>query len=184
MKDVLNLFVVFMKMGAVTFGGGYAMMPVLEREIINKRHWVTTDEVMEYYTIAQITPGIIAVNVSTFVGNKRAGIPGGIAATLGFIFLPVCMVIAIGLCLTNFAHLPVVRHAFAGIRLAVGALILQTVVKMAKGALKGKAGRDTLIALGIVVAAFIMSSVYSANPVILVIAFGLAGFVLYRPREK
>jgi chromate transporter len=176
MKQYIEIFLVFMKMGVITFGGGYAMMPIIERELINKRGWVTSEEVMDYYTIAQVTPGIIAVNVSTFVGHKRAGVVGGVLATCGFVFLPVCAVVLIGLCLRNFADLPVVKHAFGGIRVAVGALILQTIWKMRKGAFKDK------VSIIICALSFVMSVVFGANPVILVAAFGLLGLVLYRPR--
>jgi chromate transporter len=167
-----------MKMGLITFGGGYAMLPVVERELIKKRGWVTMEEVLEYYTLSQVTPGVIAVNVSTFVGYKLKGVAGGILATLGFIFLPVCLVIAIGLCLGNFAHLEVVGHAFAGIRIAVGALLLDTVIKLARNAFKD------IFSIVICALCFVLTTFFSANPIVLVVACGLLGLVLYRPREK
>ena len=83
MHDLLILYITFLKIGAVNFGGGYSMLPLLERELVDNRHWVTTEEIMDYFAIGQCTPGIIAINVSTFVGNKKAGIPGGIIASLG-----------------------------------------------------------------------------------------------------
>ena len=86
MKLLLDLFLTFAKMGAVTFGGGYAMLPILQREVVEKRKWATDEEIMDYYAIGQCTPGIIAVNTATFVGEKVKGIAGGIVATLGVVF--------------------------------------------------------------------------------------------------
>jgi chromate transporter len=178
MKKYFELFFTFMKMGVITFGGGYAMMPVIERELINKRQWVTNEEVLDYYTIAQITPGIIAVNVSTFVGYKKGGIVGGVLATVGFISIPMCLVIIIGLLIQNFVTLPVVAHAFAGVKIAVAALILGTVIKMARQAIKD------IFSIAICVIAFIMIVIFGASPVVLIICFGLLGIVLYRPGRK
>jgi chromate transporter len=177
MKTYLELFFTFVKMGCITFGGGYAMVPILEREIINKKGWITMDEVMDYYTIAQITPGIIAVNVSTFIGYKQKGPLGGFLATVGFVLPGVCAISLIALCLQNFAAYPAVRHAFAGIRVAVGALILDTVAKLIKGVFKDKK------AVVIFALAFALSAVWSANPVLLIVAAGIAGFFLYKPRK-
>jgi chromate transporter len=177
-KAYLELLFTFIKLGCITFGGGYAMVPVLERELIRKKGWTTMDEVMDYYTIAQVTPGIIAVNVSTFIGYKRKGPLGGIIATLGFVLPGVCLMILIAFCLTNFADLPVVQHAFTGIRLAVGALILDTVINLFKGVFK----EYRAIIIGII--AFVLSALFSASPVLLVAAAGVAGFLLWRPGKK
>lgn len=179
MKAYLDLFFTFAKMGCMTFGGGYAMVPILERELINKKGWITMEEVMDYYTIAQITPGIIAVNVSTFIGYKRKGPLGGFIATLGFVLPGVCAISLIALGLRNFAENAMVQRAFAGIRVAVGALILDTVIKL----FTGKNGLRDKVAIVIFVLAFALSAVWSANPVLLVLAAGLAGFFIYRPRK-
>lgn len=149
------------------------MLPVLERELIKKRGWITMDEVMDYYTIAQITPGVIAVNVATFVGHKRKGIAGGVAATLGLIFPGVLLMILISLFIQNFAEYPVVRHAFAGIRVAVGALIVNTVIKLVKGYFKNYKSVILFIA------AFVLSAVFSASPVLIILGAGIAGFFLF-----
>ena len=86
MKELFELFWLFAKMGSVTFGGGYAMLPILQRELVEKRGWVTNEELADYYAVGQCTPGIIAVNTSTFIGEKRRGVVGGIVSTLGFVF--------------------------------------------------------------------------------------------------
>ncbi|MDR2101385.1 MAG: chromate transporter [Treponema sp.] len=177
MKEYFELFITFFKMGCLTFGGGYAMVPVLEKELVKKKGWTTMDDVMDYYTIAQVTPGIIAVNVSTFIGFKRKGPLGGILATLGFIFPGVFFISIVALFLTNFADLPVVKQAFMGIRVAVGALILDTVIKLFKGVFKD---RKAMVIFGI---AFCLSAVWNASPVLLVGAAGVAGFLLYRQKN-
>jgi chromate transporter len=167
-------------MGVLTFGGGYAMIPVVERELVNKRGWVNMDEVMNYYTIAQITPGIIAVNLSTFVGCKRKGPLGGILATLGFVLPGISLITAIAVFLAGFADLPAVKHAFTGIRVAVCALIVDTVIKLVKGVFKNK---KTVIMYLI---AFALSAVWSVSPMLLIIASGLLGLLVFKqkPADK
>jgi chromate transporter len=176
LKEAVGIFGVFAKMGCMTFGGGYAMLPVVERELITKRGWLTIDEVMDYYTIAQATPGVIAVNMSTFAGCKRMGAAGGVLATLGFVSIPLVLMIAVGMFIAGFAHIEAVGHAFAGIRIAVGALILDTIIKMGKGAFSG------IYSVIICVVSFCLSVIFSANPVVLVVAFALCGYLLYSPR--
>ncbi|MDR3335291.1 MAG: chromate transporter [Treponema sp.] len=178
MKAYLELLLTFMKLGCITFGGGYAMVPVLDRELIRKKGWITMEEVMDYYTIGQITPGIIAVNVSTFIGYKRKGPLGGVLATVGFVFPGVCLITVIALFLTNFADIPAVQHAFKGIRVAVGGLILDTVIKLFKGVFKNAQ------AVIIFILAFALSTFWSASPVLLVAAAGVVGFFLYRPAKQ
>jgi chromate transporter len=175
-KGFIDLFLVFVKMGISTFGGGYAMMPVLDRELIKKRQWCTMDEIMDYYTIAQITPGIIAVNVSTFIGYKRKGFFGGIIATVGFVFPGVLIMILISAFIKRFAEYEAVQHAFVGIRVAVGALILDTVLKLFKGVFKDAK------AIVIFIIAFVLSAILSASPALIIAGAGAAGFCLYRPK--
>jgi chromate transporter len=177
MKEYLELIWTFMKIGSMTFGGGYAMIPVIERELINKKGWTNLDEVMDYYTIAQITPGIISVNFSTFIGYKRKGPAGGVVSTLSFIFPGITLMIIISLFIRRFAEYPAVQHAFAGIRVAVGALILDTVIKLLKGAFKDKK------AVLIFILGFALSAVLSASPVLIIAGAGVAGFFFYRPKN-
>ena len=121
-----------MKIGAVSFGGGYAMLPVLTREFCDKRGWVSDTELNDYFAIGQVTPGIIAVNVATFIGNKRKGIVGGIFATIGLVTCPVIIITLIAALLTNFADIEIVKHAFAGIRVAVCVLIFNAIMRLWK----------------------------------------------------
>ena len=132
MKELLELWWTFVKIGCVNFGGGYAMLPLLERELVTKRGWTTTEELRDYFAIGQCTPGVIALNVSTFIGNKKRGVPGAIAATAGFLAGPILIIILIAAFLRNFAELEAVKHAFAGIRVCVCVLILQAVLRLWK----------------------------------------------------
>lgn len=132
MSELINLYLAFLRIGAVNYGGGYAMLPLLQRDLQEKRGWVTSEELMDYFAVGQCTPGIIALNVSTFIGYKRAGIPGAAAATSGFLTAPILLITLIALFLKNFAAYPIVQHAFAGIRVCVCILILQAVLRFWK----------------------------------------------------
>ena len=132
MKELLDLYLAFLRIGAVNFGGGYAMLPLLEADLVNKRNWVTLEDLMDYFAIGQCTPGVIALNVSTFIGHKRKGVPGALAATLGFLSVPIVIILIIASFLRNFAHYPAVQHAFAGIRVCVCVLILEAVLRLWK----------------------------------------------------
>ena len=178
MKELLLLFAVFAKIGGFTFGGGYAMLPILQREIVEKHQWATQEELMDYFAIGQCTPGIIALNVSTFIGNKQAGILGGVIATLGFLTAPIAIILAISASLRNFAEYPVVQNAFAGIRVCVCVLIVQAVLRLWK---KSVVDRQTLILYLIV---FLLTAFSSRLPLavpaaVLVILSGITGVILY-----
>lgn len=172
MKKLLDLFLTFARIGGLTFGGGYAMLPLLQKEVVEKRGWATEDELADYYAIGQCTPGIIAVNTATFVGYKQKGILGGIIATLGVIFPSLVIITIIAAFIRNFAELEVVKHAFAGIRVCVCVLILGAVIKLFQKAVVDK---PTLVIFLLV---FIGSALTSLSPVLFVILAGLAGILL------
>ena len=130
MKELFDLFWTFCKIGALTFGGGYAMLPLIQREIVENKKWSTEKEILDYYAVGQCTPGVIAVNTATFIGFKLKGIVGGIVATLGVIFPSLIIILIIASFLQSFADLSIVQSAFAGIRVAVVALIITTVIKL------------------------------------------------------
>lgn len=132
MKQLLNLFWIFFKMGCVNFGGGYALLPLLQKELVEKRGWATDEELTDYYAIGQCTPGAIAVNVSTFIGYKIKGIMGGIIATIGFVFPAFLIITIIASVLNQFADVAEVQSAFRAIRAVVFVLVLQAVVKLSK----------------------------------------------------
>jgi len=136
MNLYLDLFLTFAKIGVCTFGGGIAMLPILQREVVEKKGWCDEDELADYYAIGQCTPGIIAVNTATFVGSKQKGASGGVIATLGIVFPSVVIITVIAAFLQNFAEIAAVQHAFNGVRAAVVALIASSVIKLGKKALK------------------------------------------------
>lgn len=177
MRELWELFLAFARIGAVNFGGGYAMLPLLQRDLEQDRHWVTTDELMDYFAIGQCTPGIIAINVSTFVGYKRKGILGAIVATLGFVFVPIVIILIIAMFLRNFADLEVVKHAFSGIRVCVCVLIVQAVMRLWK-----KSVVDAK-SLGIYIAIFLLAAFSKKLPIsiptaVLVLLAGAFGILV------
>lgn len=185
MNIYFDLFWTFAKIGVCTFGGGYAMLPILQREVVEKRAWSTEEELTDYFAIGQCTPGIIAVNTATFVGQKQKGVAGGVIATLGLVFPSVVIILIIAAFLQNFAHLPVVVHAFNGVRACVCALILSSVLKLRRSTI---VDRSTL---GIFLAALALSVAgvfltfpdtpagavlgFFTSPIVLVVAAGVAG---------
>ncbi len=132
MNIYLDLFLTFARVGVCTFGGGYAMLPILQREVVEKKGWATDAELTDYFAIGQCTPGIIAVNTATFIGGKYKGVPGGILATLGVVFPSIVIITVIAAFLRNFAEFSLVQHAFAGVRACVCVLIFNSVLKLRK----------------------------------------------------
>ncbi len=131
-----RIFLAFFKCGAVTFGGGYAMLPILDREIVEKRGWITKEEVMDYYAVAQALPGIISINVASFIGHKLKKVPGAIMGTLGVISPCIIVITAIAMLFSNFQDNVYVVHALQGINIAVAALIVNTIITMWKKGVK------------------------------------------------
>lgn len=138
MKNYKELFIAFVRIGAFTFGGGYAMLPMLEREVVEQHHWATSDELLNFYAVSQCTPGVIAVNVATMVGSRVAGTLGAAVATFGVVLPSFIIILLIASLLQTVSHLAIIQHAFAGIRIAVGALILSTIVKLLKSSVNDK----------------------------------------------
>lgn len=132
MKELWELFITFAKMGVLTFGGGMAMLPILQREVVETKRWATEDEIVDYFAIGQCTPGIIAVNTATFVGQKRKGISGGIVATLGVVFPSLIIITILAGLINNFSDVAWVQNAFAGIQVCVCVLIFNAVLKLLK----------------------------------------------------
>ena len=180
---LLDMIWTFFKVGICTFGGGYAMLPVLQREVVEKKQWATQEEILDYYAVGQCTPGIIAVNTATFVGYKYAGILGGILCSLGFVLPSLLIILSIAAVLQNFASLEVVKNAFAGIRVCVCVLILNSVVKLWKSAV---VDRLTLGVFLLVFAAMVVGKyafAVSVSPVIFVVLAILGGVVM-NAKEK
>ena len=177
MKELLDLYWTYLKIGSVNFGGGYAMLPLLERELVNKKGWTTMDELRDYFAIGQCTPGVIALNVSTFIGQKRKGVAGAIVAAMGFLTVPIVLILIIAAFLTNFAQLEVVQHAFAGIRVCVCVLILQAILRLWKSSV---VDAFTMVLYAVILSLNALGSFTSLLPVkipaaVLVILAGAAG---------
>ncbi len=143
----------FLRIGGLTFGGGYAMLPMLQKEVVEKHKWATEEELMDYYAIGQCTPGVIAINTATFVGFNEAGILGALAGTFGVITPSLIIITVIALFIRNFATYPVVQHALSGITVAVFALVLNAVLKLAKKSIIN-AGAVLILVVVFIVAMF------------------------------
>lgn len=172
MKILLKLFLIFARIGGFTFGGGYAMLPMLQKEVVEKYGWATQEELMDYYAIGQCTPGVIAVNTATFIGYKIKGISGAIFATLGVVSPSLVIVSVIAAFISNFQDLQVVQHAFAGIRAAVVALIISAVIKI------GKKSLVDIFTVIIFLAVAGLSFFTDISPILFVVAAGACGLVI------
>lgn len=187
MHILIDLYLTFTKIGGMMFGGGYAMLPILQREIVENKKWATSEQLTDYYAVGQCTPGVIAVNTATFIGAKQAGIAGGIVATLGVVTIPAVLILIIAAFLSSFMDSVIVAHAFNGIRACVTALILVSVIKLFKGAVKDWPTRIIYIAVLALAAAgnFLaapenLAHVWNTitSPVFLVVISGIAGFAI------
>lgn len=170
MKELLNLFTTFFKIGLFTFGGGYAMLPIIEREVAEKNNWVSKEEILDIFSMSQCTPGVIAVNTATFIGNKIKRILGALFATLGVVAPSIIIISIIAGLISNFADIEIVQHAFAGIRVAVAALILSSCIKMLSSAIKCPEQ------LGICIGSFIVVTFFGVSPVVTIIVCAVFGF--------
>lgn len=172
MKILGELFLTFMQVGGLTFGGGYAMLPILQREVVEKRGWATDEELTDYFAVGQCTPGIIAVNTATFVGQKQARVLGGIVATLGIVAPSLVIIYVLAGFINTFAELAVVKNAFAGIRVCVCVLIFNAVCKLWKGSVKSK------LALAIFAVVTLGSLFFDLSPVLFVVVAAVLGICL------
>ena len=172
MKLLLDMFLTFAKVGVMTFGGGYAMLPILQREVVENKGWATEEELMDYYAIGQCTPGVIAVNTATFIGQKHKGMAGAIAATLGVVFPSLVIISLLAGVIEAFSHIVWVQNAFGGIRVCVCVLIANAVVKLYKKAVVDK------ITLVIFLIVAIGSTLLDLSPVVFVVTAAVAGIIL------
>ncbi len=177
MSKLLTLFLTFTKIGAFLFGGGYSMLPLLIRELVESKGWTTEEELLDYFALSQCVPGVISVNTATFVGYKLRGLPGAICATLGVIFVPILVILGIAIALKNLWQNPIVVHAFAGIRVAVAALIIAAVVRLLRTAVHDWFG------IALCVAAFVLVGLLGQSPVYVVLGGAALGLVYGRLRR-
>ncbi|MDR3353580.1 MAG: chromate transporter [Synergistaceae bacterium] len=177
MYELIQIFSTFFKIGILTFGGGYAMLPLLQKDIVRRLGWATDEEIIDYYAISQSLPGIIAINISMLVGYGRRKTSGLIAAALGMASPSLIIILIIAVFIKNFQHLELVEHAFNGIRVAVSALIVSSAVSMWKSGVKDAAG-GLIFALSLLVFTFV-----DISPVLPVVLGAAAGIVIKSGRE-
>lgn len=178
MKILWELFWAFFRIGLFTFGGGYAMLPLLQREVVEVKGWAKDEEVLDFYAIGQSTPGIIAINTATFVGYKVKNVKGALAATMGMITPSLIIIMVIATFFTHFQEYQVVQHAFMGIRAAVCAILVNAIYKMSKKSIVDITG----VLIGVM--AFLVISFVNISPIFIVIGAAISGIILKYRRVK
>jgi len=171
MKKLWQLFFTFFKIGAFTFGGGYAMIPLIQNEAVERKGWVTDDDILEIIAIAESTPGPIAINSATFVGYRAAGVLGSVCATLGVVLPSFVIILLISFVLKQFSDILAVQYAFQGIRAGVLALLCKSLWTMYKKSPKGWA------AYIVMAAAFILTAIFDINVIFVIIGCAVFGLV-------
>ena len=172
MDILFDLFKTFCRIGGLTFGGGYAMLPMLQKEVVDERKWATNDELLDYYAVGQATPGIIAVNTATFVGYKVKGIWGALFATLGVVFPSFVIILVIASFLQNFSKNVIVQNDFSGIRASVGVLILNAIIGLLKKSVVNK------ISTVIFIVTCLFGIVLNISPIYIVISACIIGILI------
>lgn len=182
MNLLLDLFLSFAKTGLFTFGGGYAMIPLIANICVEKKQWITHDEMMNITVIAESTPGPIAINCATYVGFKQKGFAGALAATVGIMLPSFCIIFAIAMFLDHFLEIAWIEHAFRGIRIAVGILILDAAIKMLR-----KMQKKPMPSLFVICsfAAMLLISIFSAriSSIVLMLTAGLISLIIFAARK-
>ena len=176
-KNLLSLFLTFAKIGSITFGGGLTMLPLLTREIVQKKKWATEEELLDYYAVGQCTPGIIAVNTATFIGYYQAGVLGGIFATLGMVTPSVIIITVVASILQNFMDYPIVASALTGINAIVCALLAHTVITL------GKKSLVNLVSVVLLIIGLVACFIFDITPILLVIFGGIVGIISTKIKE-
>lgn len=174
LKELFELFSIFFRIGGFTFGGGYAMLPIIQKEIVGKRNWATDEEIIDYYAIGQSTPGIIAINTATFIGYNRKGILGALFATMGMVSPSLIIITIIAKFFQQFQDYSIVQSAFGGIRIVVVALIVNTVISLFKTSV------NNVLGLIIFILAFIAIAFMNVSPIPVIIISALVGIFKYR----
>lgn len=169
MKILLKLYSAFFKIGLFTFGGGLAMLPQLQREIVDNNKWATTEELLNYFAIGQCTPGIIAINTATFIGYKQKGISGAIVATFGMVSPSLIIISILSQVISSIEGIEIVQHAFAGLRVGVVALIAYSIINLWKQSVKD------IIGIIIFVCTFVLVAFLGVSPIIVIVVIAFIG---------
>ncbi|MCL2013558.1 MAG: chromate transporter [Oscillospiraceae bacterium] len=192
-KSLLSLFFAFFRIGLFTFGGGFSMLPMLEREVVDKHKWTDKEELLEYFALGQCVPGVIAVNTATLVGYKTRGILGSLFSALGLITPSIIVITSIAAVLVNFMHFPVVVHAFTGIKAAVGALMASAVVGLIRGNVLKKNKNKTSVKKILIAnippvllcaAAFVLVVFAGVSSVYITVGAAVTGIFLFRAKTR
>lgn len=178
MNIFLELLISFVKIGFLTIGGGYVMLPMMQSELIEKKHWITEEELLDYYAVGQSTPGIIAVNVATFVGYKKAGVTGGIVATLGIIAPSLIIITALAGVIQSIDQYPNVQKAMSGINVAVCALITDATLNFIKKGVKN------FVTLLVLLASFLLIYYVKVPSYLIVLGAAFLGTITYFVKNK
>lgn len=178
MNIFLELLISFIKIGFLTIGGGYVMLPMMQSELIEKKHWITEEELLDYYAVGQSTPGIIAVNVATFVGYKKAGVTGGIVATLGIISPSLIIITALAGVIQSIDQYPNVQKAMSGINVAVCALITDATLNFIKKGVKN------FVTLLVLLVSFLLIYYVKVPSYLIVLGAALLGAITYFVKNK
>lgn len=178
MNIFLELLISFVKIGFLTIGGGYVMLPMMQSELIDKKHWITEEELLDYYAVGQSTPGIIAVNVATFVGYKKAGVTGGIVATLGIISPSLIIITALAGVIQSIDQYPNVQKAMSGINVAVCALITDATLNFIKKGVKN------FLTLLVLLASFLLIYYVKVPSYLIVLGAAFLGTITYFVKNK
>ena len=180
-KKIFQVFAAFFKIGAFTFGGGYAMIPLIQKEAVEKHGWVSDDDILEIIAIAESTPGPIAINSATFVGYRAAGVLGSVFATLGVVLPSFVIILALSAVLQQFQEVAAVQYAFNGIRAGVLALLIKSLWTMYKKSPKGWP------AYVVMAGSFVLTAIFDINVLFVIIGcavFGLVTSMILERREK
>ena len=181
LKRIFSLFLTFLKIGAFTFGGGYAMIPIIQKEVAEKKKWISSEDILDVVAIAESTPGPIAINSATFVGYKVAGFWGAFMATVGVVLPSFGIILLISAVLAEFQSLPAVQYAFMGIRAGVLALLVKALISMYKQCPKGAV---SYIVMGV---SFVAVALFKVNVLLVIVLcgiFGIASSFLAERRVK
>lgn len=173
-----DLFLTFARIGGFTFGGGYSMLPLMTRELCDNKKWANEQELLDYYAISQCIPGIIAINTATFIGSKHRGVLGALVATTGMVTPSIVVILAIASFLQNFSDIAWIQSAFAGIRVCVGVLITNAIIKLWQSGIHD--------ALGVLIFLFVLglSLFTSLSPVYGILLGAACGIIYYPLKEK
>lgn len=177
MKTIWELYVSFLKIGSLMFGSGYTMLPLLTREVVEHRAWITQDELMDVFALSQCVPGVIGVNTAVFIGQKRGGWRGAAAAVLGVVTAPILAILLVATVLMQFWNDPVMVSVFNGVRVAVAAVITSAVVSLVRENVKNWLG------ISLCVAGFVLIAVLHVSPVFVVLLASVVGVLLWGIRK-